>query len=501
VPTTPPSQEEILRWRERLEDRNFQRHLIGFQEHIYRIFEDLRRQTGLSLIRAVIKRDEVKSFDSLVEKIRRRRERQKNSEIPFSFNDVDDLIGIKILCPYQNDVELVINYLYLQAGRPNGFRVKEKTRIQARRESEYGYRGFHFTAYPVVGARAEWTPLRCEIQIKTLIEEAWDAKTHDLSYKREGRIPGELHGRLREFSDFLYDAEKRGEKVRADIENLSSEAKEHRRLATIALFNNSIETLQKMAEECRQRKGRYSMPIIEAGKPLTLQEVIKINEALRYERSEGNIDVGKCRAAAYVALCPKFTARSARSRSEKSSVEFTDPGQVSLAFQLIEELAVHSHDDPLTERVRAQIYWAFSRFSEAIICAEQVIKMYEKRKPANLEKERVYSDFCYYIADAVFLDHFVPKEMIDFAQSTVQELKGAWEKNKGNVRLLGMADTIGFFTIVLGSDRKEVDEGVALVKEAQEFVRRQNDPRINSMAEAFCLRHLRLGEKRLMELR
>ncbi len=69
------------------------------------------------------------------------------------------------------------------------FDRSRKPKEKARQERQGGYRGYHFTAYPAPGSTGGWTPLYCEIQIKTIIEEAWDAKTHELVYKRKRAIP------------------------------------------------------------------------------------------------------------------------------------------------------------------------------------------------------------------------------------------------------------------------------------------------------------------------
>jgi cob(I)alamin adenosyltransferase len=55
-----------------LEGREFQQALMRFQAHVFQVFEDLRKQTGLQLIRAIIHRDEVKTVESVVKKIRSR---------------------------------------------------------------------------------------------------------------------------------------------------------------------------------------------------------------------------------------------------------------------------------------------------------------------------------------------------------------------------------------------------------------------------------------------
>jgi hypothetical protein len=75
-----------------------------------------------------------------------------------------------------------------------------------------------------------------------------------------------------------------------------------------------------------------------------------------------------------------------------------------------------------------------------------------------------------------------------------------WDQDKNNPELLSVADTVGFVKIVLGStkgDKGEIDEGIALIKEVKERALQQDNNRIKRTAEAFCRRHLHLGEKKI----
>jgi hypothetical protein len=146
-----------------------------------------------------------------------------------------------------------------------------------------------------------------------------------------------------------------------------------------------------------------------------IKEVAQINEVLRHEHSIGNIDTEKCQAAAFVALCPKFINR----RRRKDLVEFTDPGQVIFALQLIDELTERDHNNPSLEAVRAQIYWAFLRFYESVVCAERAVEMFGIGKPFDIRRERSRADLCYFTADAILFDRFVPHETVRSVRSIV----------------------------------------------------------------------------------
>lgn len=126
----------------------------------------------MRFIRVVLSRHEPKSLDSVIDKISRQRKNNPN----YDFNDVDDLIGIKILCPYLSNAKEVGEWLY----KKKDFTITPTTQKQAWVSRKTGYRGYHFIAEPNPGTYPDWMGLKCEIQVKTMCQEAWDAQTHDI---------------------------------------------------------------------------------------------------------------------------------------------------------------------------------------------------------------------------------------------------------------------------------------------------------------------------------
>lgn len=465
-----PTREEIERWRQRLEDRDFQRVLLQFQRSVYDMFEAYRRETGIGPIRGIIYRDEIKSLESLTEKIaRKRREQNKENtdhpgkhKKPYDFDDVRDLAGVKILCPLGEDAEEVARFLFAQTDR---VRIVEPDVRAGRREDPGGYRGFNFTVYPAPGRRFELTSLYCEVQIKTMIQEAWDAMTHDLAYKRKYAIPQILWDQFVVLSKTLAAVEEQGQLIRKQIEAVFAQFTKQRHAAVERFFRSAMESLEALrieyidlaipapANDARLDEATFTPDAIAA-----------INEALRRDIQAKGLTRDHCRIATLVALC---------SRS---------PGQAAYAIRLGNGLVTISGNDAWVEMLRASVLWALGRFDAAVHSAEQAL-----RKPVNENENLLRSDFCYYISDAKVFHAVVPfataSEVLRIAETLIDDSSpGCW-------------DTAGFALIVFG-DLEAVRRGLELVERAYRAAQGM-DAKTKAMAEAFSLRHRELGQARL----
>ncbi|MEI6387887.1 MAG: tetratricopeptide repeat protein [Spirochaetota bacterium] len=123
----------------------------------------------------------IKSFDSLYKKRLRllRNFREKGSE-PSALGDI---VGLRIVCPFLGDLELVEKILR------SDFSVIEVERKGAERSfKEFGYESIHMTAEIPQQLRLELQGLDIslfEIQLRTILQEAWAEVEHELVYKAE----------------------------------------------------------------------------------------------------------------------------------------------------------------------------------------------------------------------------------------------------------------------------------------------------------------------------
>lgn len=126
-------------------------------------------------------RGRIKSFDSLYKKrIRLMRQARLSGREPLPITDV---VGLRIVCPFLGD--LAAAERAIQAS----FKVTEVERKGAERSfREFGYESIHLLVQPpaeLLERHGELDVPVCEIQLRTILQEAWAEVEHELVYKAE----------------------------------------------------------------------------------------------------------------------------------------------------------------------------------------------------------------------------------------------------------------------------------------------------------------------------
>ena len=109
---------------------------------------------------------------------------------------VTDLIGLRIVCLYEDEVHRVKKVL------SEHFEVIDTTDKSASLEStegEFGYKGLHLDLRLGAARRnlpeyASYADSRVEVQIRTIIQDSWSVLDHQIKYKKS--IPGSLKRRI-----------------------------------------------------------------------------------------------------------------------------------------------------------------------------------------------------------------------------------------------------------------------------------------------------------------
>jgi len=139
---------------------------------------------------------------------------------------ITDLIGIRIVCLYENEVETVVKTL-----RDNFFVLEESNKIEKVESTEntFGYKGFHLDL-KVNDARLElpeysrFGDLRFEVQVRTTIQDAWSALDHKIKYKKS--IPPNLKRRINTLAALFELADHEFLSIRKKTQELLSEAED-----------------------------------------------------------------------------------------------------------------------------------------------------------------------------------------------------------------------------------------------------------------------------------
>lgn len=151
-----------------------------------------------------------KTLNSFLEKTQR-----KSYHNPIA--EMTDFAGVRIVCLYIDDlprVEKVIS---------EHFEITEKIdKLTDKRTDEFGYGAIHFVVKlgkTSSGARYDdLKDLVCEIQIRTVLQDAWAIIDHHLVYKNESNIPSFLRKKLNLLAGNFESADEEFKRIRAERE-------------------------------------------------------------------------------------------------------------------------------------------------------------------------------------------------------------------------------------------------------------------------------------------
>lgn len=148
----------------------------------------------------------VKNLPSLCEKIER-----KVYKDPF--NEVVDFAGVRVVYLYLSDLEKIEKAIETE------FDVVEKQDKATSQDTDrFGYGALHYVVKikkQHSGARYDsLKDLRCEIQVRTILQDAWAIVAHHLSYKNEKDIPKALQRKLNALSGLFETADDQFNQIR-----------------------------------------------------------------------------------------------------------------------------------------------------------------------------------------------------------------------------------------------------------------------------------------------
>ena len=154
------------------------------------LITDLVNEAGIDVIQV---EGRAKTVDSFVEKVGRK---GKKYEDPFA--DMTDLVGLRIITYYREDVTRIGDIL------KGEFSVDENNsvdKIAGLAPDRFGYLSVHYIVRLSSARRqlAEWKQyalIPAEIQVRTALQHAWAAVQHKLDYKSSIEAPLELRRRL-----------------------------------------------------------------------------------------------------------------------------------------------------------------------------------------------------------------------------------------------------------------------------------------------------------------
>jgi len=146
-------------------------------------------------------------------------------EQPYQIRDfISDLIGIRIVCLYEDQVSVVSELLQRHFTILN---VTDKTSAVESTEDSFGYKGLHMDLAlgPKMASLPKYLPQQegCfEVQIRSVIQDAWSMLDHKIKYKKS--IPVDLKRRINVLSALFELADREFKEIRNATADLMQQA-------------------------------------------------------------------------------------------------------------------------------------------------------------------------------------------------------------------------------------------------------------------------------------
>ncbi|TXF79587.1 GTP pyrophosphokinase family protein [Chryseobacterium sp.] len=189
-----------------------------FCDRLKNLITDLLRQDGI-IIHNLNSR--VKDIQSLSKKIDKKVGKYN------TLTDITDLVGIRIISHLESEVNLIEKLVRKE------FKIDEINSIDKRElnNDQFGYRSLHLVI-SLNDERANLTEyskykdLKCEIQIRSILQHAWAEIEHDLGYKGKTQIPDQYKRNFNRLSALLETADKEFDRLKQELSIYEEEVSE-----------------------------------------------------------------------------------------------------------------------------------------------------------------------------------------------------------------------------------------------------------------------------------
>ena len=391
-----------------------------------------------------------KTTKSVEDKIR---EKKKGNE-GYSVKNLEDIVGLRIVCFYPSDIETVAQYIRQLNGRELWI-IRDEVK-----EYQSGYRGHHFVVtLPDVALRE----IKCEIQIVTMLCEAWACKTHPLTYKGiDKKLEHWKHAKL--LADALRVADEHSEFLK-QLATKERELDERRKNAARIRFASDIipKIKVKESDEARQQADCIVEYIMKNEGDLHYGDAHEVIDQIQQYQDKYGITPGLCRAAALLA-----------SLREDNDFDW-------FATDLAQALVDNSpKDNPWYRHLKELIFFCCGKLEEAIVEAQ--IQLTKAEAIGDTELVLLSrNNISYYIAETG------DSSQEHYARECIEKVI----KEDSRPEFL---DTYGYVLIVFGQTEEEIEKGLSACRDAC-----AKDPS-SEVAKQFLNIHKKKAYEHMLEL-
>ncbi|WP_423189700.1 GTP pyrophosphokinase [Alkalibacterium sp. f15] len=196
-------------------NRDWELFLLPYDQTVDELKVKLRGLRGMYLLRKEhgpieFVTGRVKPINSILLKSKTR-----NISLDKLETDMEDLAGIRIMCPFVEDIHDVVAML---KNRNDIKVVHEKDYVNHKKDS--GYRSYHLICEYPVQLIDEVKVVLVEIQIRTLAMNFWASIEHSLNYKYQGEFPDEINTRLKKAAESAFQLDEEMSTIREEIKEI-----------------------------------------------------------------------------------------------------------------------------------------------------------------------------------------------------------------------------------------------------------------------------------------
>ncbi|MCR4742120.1 MAG: GTP pyrophosphokinase family protein [Treponema sp.] len=195
----------------------FQKIMMLYESAIKQIetkLEILNKESKVNHKRSPIEtiKSRIKTPDSIAKKLEKR-----GSPVTFEamITNLDDIAGVRVICPYISDIYAVQEMLLKQ---PDIKLIALKDYIKNPKES--GYRSLHLVIEtPVYLSKTEHN-IRVEIQLRTIAMDFWASLEHELHYKNSAKVPDSVRRELFRVAETIAMTDREMEEIAMELQAL-----------------------------------------------------------------------------------------------------------------------------------------------------------------------------------------------------------------------------------------------------------------------------------------
>ena len=126
--------------------------------------------------------------------------------------NLNDIAGIRVICPFIEDIYTVADMLT----RQDDLKVVEK-KDYIQNPKPNGYRSYHLVLSVPVFLSDHKELVRVEVQLRTIAMDFWASLEHQIHYKASHEVPDCVVGELRECADIISQTDQRMQRLSKQI--------------------------------------------------------------------------------------------------------------------------------------------------------------------------------------------------------------------------------------------------------------------------------------------